>query len=336
MGINQANCRFIIILDMDSDQNHRAHGVRKLKVDTEQAGQRIDNFLMTQLKGVPKSLVYRILRKGEVRVNKGRVKPEYRLQAGDEIRIPPVRIAERDPAKPAERVLQEVEAGILYEDKRLLIINKPSGLAVHGGSGVNYGLIEAVRTLKPEYKEIELAHRLDRDTSGCIVLTKRRSALRLIHELLRGDGVDKRYLALVRGEWPGGVRIIDAPLHKNVLSSGERMVRVSPDGKPSVSRLMPLASREQASLIEVKLETGRTHQARVHCSHSGYPIAGDEKYGDEVFNQQMKVYGLKRLFLHAWRLRFTLEDDGTSIDIQAPLPNDLLNVLKQLNIDVPR
>ncbi len=320
---------------MDSEQKDRPSGVQWVTVEAEQAGQRIDNFLLARLKGVPRSLIYRILRKGEVRANKGRIKPEYRVQEGDEIRIPPVRVAERDPATPGERTLNDVTRNILYEDKRLLIINKPSGLAVHGGSGVNYGLIEAVRALKPEYNDIELVHRLDRDTSGCIVLAKRRSALRILHELLRENGVDKRYLALVRGDWPGGERIVDAPLYKNVLQSGERMVTVNDAGKPSRSHLLPLVSTELASLLEIKLETGRTHQARVHCAHTGYPIAGDDKYGDEVFNQRLKAYGLKRLFLHAWRLRFILHDDNTVIDIKAPLPNDLLEVLKRLNIDAP-
>jgi 23S rRNA pseudouridine955/2504/2580 synthase len=321
---------------MDSEQKDTSAGVQWFHVGPEQAGQRIDNFLLARLKGAPRSLIYRILRKGEVRVNKGRIKPEYRLQDGDEVRIPPVRLAEREEARPTVRVLKEVADNILYEDRRLLIINKPSGLAVHGGSGVSYGLIEAVRALKPEYKDIELVHRLDRDTSGCIVLAKRRSALRILHELLRENAMDKRYLALVRGQWPGGERVIDVPLHKNILRSGERMVQVSAEGKPSLSRLLPLASRELASLIEVKLETGRTHQARVHCAYVGYPIAGDDKYGDTAFNQRMKALGLQRLFLHAWRLRFTLSDDGTHIDIQAPLPNDLQNVLRQLDIDVPR
>ena len=311
----------------------KSEQVQRLQVTEDEAGQRIDNYLLARLKGVPKSLVYRIVRKGEVRVNKGRIRPHYRVQAGDEIRVPPIRLNEQRTTNPAQATLDNLEQAILYEDKRLLIINKPSGLAVHGGSGVSYGVIEALRQLRPELKQLELVHRLDRETSGCLVLAKRRSTLRALHELFRENQIDKRYLALVAGAWKGGERRIDAPLKKNLLSSGERVVRVNDQGKQSATVFSPLAVRENVSLLEARLETGRTHQIRVHCSHSGHPIAGDDKYGDRQFNQDMKNYGLKRLFLHAWRIAFYLPDDGGRIDVRAPLPNDLKNVLQRLDIN---
>ena len=303
-----------------------------VEIDAERAGQRIDNFLMSQLKGAPKSLIYRILRKGEVRVNKGRIKPAYRIQAGDIVRIPPVRLDVARPITPADQVLQRVERSIIYEDKRLLILNKPSGLAVHGGSGLSYGLIEALRALRPEAPYLELVHRLDRETSGCLLIAKKRSTLRVLHELLRTNQINKQYLALVQGDWGGGDRAIEAPLRKNTLRSGERMVIVSEDGKAARSLFRPLCTRAQASLMQVKLDTGRTHQIRVHALHSGHPLAGDEKYGDESFNQQMKKLGLKRLFLHAVSLAFTLGDDEPRITITAPLPADLDGVLKKLDL----
>ena len=311
----------------------KSEQVQRLQVTEDEAGQRIDNYLLARLKGVPKSLVYRIVRKGEVRVNKGRIRPHYRVQAGDEIRVPPIRLNEQRTTNPAQATLDNLEQAILYEDKRLLIINKPSGLAVHGGSGVSYGVIEALRQLRPELKQLELVHRLDRETSGCLVLAKRRSTLRALHELFRENQIDKRYLALVAGAWKGGERRIDAPLKKNLLSSGERVVRVNDQGKQSATVFSPLAVRENVSLLEARLETGRTHQIRVHCSHSGHPIAGDDKYGDRQFNQDMKNYGLKRLFLHAWRIAFYLPDDGGRIDVRAPLPNDLKNVLQRMDIN---
>lgn len=318
---------------MGNSQENKTVGVKMVEIDDNHADQRIDNFLLSQLKGAPRSLIYRILRKGEVRVNKGRIKPTYRLQAGDIVRIPPVRVSESTPNhRPADSVLKRIESSIIHEDKRLLIINKPGGIAVHGGSGLSYGVIEALRALRPEAKYLELVHRLDRDTSGCLIIAKKRSALRILHELLRNNQVDKQYLALVNGDWGGGDRKIDAPLRKNTLKSGERMVIVSQDGKPSISLFRPLACSEMASLIQVGLETGRTHQIRVHASHSGHPIAGDEKYGDESYNKDMISYGLKRLFLHAVKLSFTMPDDGQKITIQAPLPDDLQKVLDKLNL----
>ncbi len=304
--------------------------VREIEVGEDGVGQRIDNFLLKTLKGVPKSRIYRILRKGEVRVNRGRIKPEYRLKIGDLVRIPPVRVSEAsEPVIPGNRILKLIEQNILYEDKGLLVLNKPSGLAVHGGSGVSFGVIEALRALRSEARFLELAHRLDRDTSGCLVIAKKRSVLRAFHELLREGGMDKHYLTLVKGCWQGGKRRVEAPLRKNVLKSGERVVRVSEDGKPSLSIFTPVTIYKDCSLMRVKLVTGRTHQVRVHAQFCGHPIAGDEKYGDAAFNSQMSSRGLKRLFLHAAELRFTLPDMAT-INVEAPLEEALQNLLKRL------
>lgn len=260
--------------------------VQFVEISADHAGQRIDNYLMCQLNGVPKSLVYRIVRKGEVRVNKGRIKPEYRLKEGDMVRIPPVRQAEKKAAgKASDAVLKQIEASILYEDKRILVINKPSGLAVHGGSGLSFGLIEALRELRPNDKNLELVHRLDRDTSGCLIVAKKRSALRRLHEQLREGSMDKRYLTLLKGKWKGTSKWVDAPLIKNVIRSGERMVFVDTEGnkgsKEARTQFIPYSVGDEASLMSVKLDTGRTHQIRVHAQHLGYPIAGDNKYGDD-------------------------------------------------------
>ncbi len=301
-----------------------------VEVDEGSSGQRIDNFLQKQLKGVPKTRIYRILRKGEVRVNKKRIKPDYRLNMGDVVRIPPVRVSDKpQPARPADRVLQQLNDSILYEDEGLLVLNKPSGLAVHGGSGLAYGVIEGLRALRPEARFLELAHRLDRDTSGCLVIAKKRSVLRAFHTLLREGGMDKVYFALLKGRWRGGGKRIDAPLRKNELKSGERVVRVSKDGKPSLSIFTPVTIYKDCSLMRVKLITGRTHQVRVHAQYSGHPIAGDDKYGDDDFNRMMAGRGLKRLFLHAAELHFTLPEHGT-VHVEAPLDDNLQNLLSNL------
>jgi 23S rRNA pseudouridine955/2504/2580 synthase len=315
---------------MTSHTAPRSSKVQLVEIPAEQAGQRIDNYLVKVLKGVPKTLVYRILRKGEVRVNKGRIKPDYRLQQGDVVRIPPLRLSESNKATPGQRTLERVQAAILHEDEVLLILNKPSGIAVHGGSGVSYGIIEALRALRPDAPFLELVHRLDRDTSGCLIVAKRRSALRNLHEQIRGDQMDKRYLALLKGRWKGGEKRVDAPLRKNILKSGERMVEVSPEGKPSLSIFTPDTIYKDATLVSVKLITGRTHQVRVHARHLGMPIAGDDKYGDDAFNADMKRLGLKRLFLHAHRLGFTHPKTGERFSISAPLSDDLSQVLDRL------
>lgn len=310
-----------------------------VEIDEDRAGQRIDNFLLASLKGVPKTRVYRILRKGEVRVNKGRIKASYRLQAGDMVRIPPIRQSEPEAAAaPGARVLARIDASILAEEKGFLVLNKPSGLAVHGGSGLNYGVIEALRALRPDAPYLELVHRLDRETSGCLLVAKRRSVLREMHRLLReksqgkslDDGMDKRYLALLKGRWEGGERKVDAPLLKNTLRSGERVVTVSPEGKESLSLFRPVARNAEATLVEVRLLTGRTHQIRVHAASIGHPIAGDEKYGDEQFNREMKAKGLRRLFLHAHFLGFSLEGHEQAYRFSAPLDDELEAVLDRL------
>jgi len=318
---------------MNDSKTSVAPRVQHVEIDEDRAGQRIDNFLLTFLKGVPKSRIYRLLRKGEVRVNKGRIKASYRLQTGDDVRVPPVRQGE--PAKitsPGERVLSMIENSILMEEKGFLVINKPSGLAVHGGSGLNYGVIEALRALRPDAPYLELVHRLDRDTSGVLIIAKKRSVLRELHALLRGEGgrIDKRYLALVEGKWEGKFRRVDAPLLKNTLKSGERLVTVSDEGKSALSIFKPVTIYSNASLVEVGLLTGRTHQIRVHATSIGFPIAGDEKYGDEAFNRSMKKFGLKRLFLHAESVVFQLSGDEKKYRIKAPLSAELQNVLNKL------
>lgn len=301
------------------------------EVSADEQGQRIDNFLMTKLKGVPKSLVYRIVRKGEVRANKKRVKPDYKLQSGDVIRIPPVKLSER-PELPSANLqqVQALAAAIIYEDDALMIVNKPAGLAVHGGSGLKFGLIEALRALRPHDKHLELVHRLDRDTSGLLMVAKKRSVLKALHQQLREKTVNKQYLALVRGQWQKNCRSIEAPLQKNTLQSGERMVRVDAEGKPSQTRFRINQRYQQATLIEASPVTGRTHQIRVHSLHAGHPIAGDPKYGDREFDAQMQQLGLNRLFLHAWQLTLTHPKTEKPLHVEAPLEPELAHLLSQL------
>ena len=308
---------------MKNDDSAIASRVQTDLITEDQAGQRIDNYLLTRLKGAPRTLIYRILRKGEVRVNKGRIKPEYRLQAGDAVRIPPVRLPEADaPALVGQGILNALQAGILYQDKGLIVVNKPAGLAVHGGSGLNFGVIEAMRQLFPaEAQQLELVHRLDRDTSGCLMIARKRSMLRHLHAALRGDGpgkaVDKCYLALVRGRWPSHLKKVHAPLLKNNLRSGERMVEVNPDGKESLTEFRVIQRfGDLATLVEARPITGRTHQIRVHARHAGHPIAGDAKYGDDEFSRLIREKGGKRLFLHAISLDAELPD-GERLQVRA-------------------
>lgn len=309
----------------------RGSSVRLVEVPADFAGQRLDNFLLRELKGVPKSHIYRVLRKGEVRVNKGRVKPEYRLQAGDVVRIPPIVVSEAPPpAFIGDDLKQRLEASVIYEDADVLVLNKPSGVAVHGGSGVSFGLIEALRQMRPDCSGLELVHRLDRDTSGCIVLAKRRPVLRHLHEQLREGGMDKRYLALVVGQWPAHRKEVDAPLKKNELRSGERVVRVDAEGKPSLTEFRVIQRFQGATLVEASPITGRTHQIRVHALLAGHPLIGDEKYGEEAVNAQMRGLGFKRLFLHACRLSFRLPGSKEERVFEAPLPDDLQEALKRL------
>ncbi|WP_275930373.1 23S rRNA pseudouridine(955/2504/2580) synthase RluC [Aeromonas sp. 1HA1] len=305
--------------------------VRLLTIEAEHEGQRIDNFLKTQLKGVPKSLIYRILRKGEVRVNKKRIKPEYKLCLGDEVRVPPVRVAEKNELPSANLgSIQRLESQILFEDDAMIVLNKPSGMAVHGGSGLSFGVIEGLRALRPDARFLELVHRLDRDTSGVLLVAKKRSALRSLHEQLRVKTMRKQYLALVRGQWQPHVKVVNAPLRKNDLQSGERVVRVSSDGKPSETRFRIARQFAEATLVECSPITGRTHQIRVHTQHAGHPIACDDKYGEAAFDEKMRSQGLKRLFLHAWKLSFTHPVDGREMQVEAPLAPELDNFLNKL------
>jgi len=316
------------------DNQKKASSALFVEIDDGHEGQRIDNFLLCRLKGVPRSYVYRILRRGEVRVNKGRIRPSYRLQEGDLVRIPPLRIAEQSqPAKPHERVLQQLREALLIEDKRLFVLNKPAGIAVHGGSGLNYGVIEAMRVLWPEERQLELVHRLDRDTSGCLLIARKRSALRIMHELLRNNKMDKRYLALLAGCLEEQRADVDAPLLKNTLQGGERVVRINSEGKPALTRFRVLERFSNATLVEAKPVTGRTHQIRVHAAHLGHPILGDEKYGESKTNKRFRELGLKRLFLHAESLRFRWPDEKQEQCIKAPLDSSLENILKRLRLE---
>ncbi len=310
-----------------------ARPVRQVTVQEDNEGQRIDNFLRSLLKGVPKSHIYRILRRGEVRVNKGRIRQDYRLKAGDVVRIPPLRHGPEHPRRvPGTPALERLEASIFYEDRALLVLNKPSGMAVHGGSGMRYGVIEGLRALRPDARILELVHRLDRETSGCLVVAKKRSALRHLHALFRKTAVDKRYLALVQGAWLGGVARVEMPLRKNLLRSGERMVHVVEDGRPAVTLFEPVGVTELASLLWVTPTTGKTHQIRVHAVAKGHPVAADEKYGDPDFNRQMRALGLRRLFLHAAFLSFTHPDSGEPLTLRSPLDRELTAVLERVGL----
>lgn len=314
-----------------SENTPKAHYVL---VDSESAGQRLDNFLITHLKGLPRTRIYRIVRKGEVRVNKGRVKPDYRLIEKDSIRIPPVRLGDPEiltagRPRPNLALLDH----ILYEDKELMILNKPSGLAVHGGSGISLGVIESIRLLRPEERTLELVHRLDRDTSGCLMIAKRKSALRNLHEQLKMGEIEKCYLALVQGRWEGH-NSVDVSLLKSQLRSGERMVEVNEGGKSALTEFRALGLYKDTTLVEARLITGRTHQIRVHATHMEHPIAGDEKYGDAAFNKMMKAQGLGRLFLHARQITLRLPETGKRFSIVAPLDNHLTGVLQKVGGDI--
>ena len=318
------------------DTSAPATGARSVTVPADRAGQRLDNFLLGQLKGAPRSLVYKLVRSGQVRVNGGRAKAERKLDAGDEVRIPPVRLQMPDEdgkSPPPKGLLSALDAAIVFEDARLLAISKPSGMASHGGSGVSFGVIETLRALRPN-ESFELVHRLDRDTSGLMVIAKKRSALVELQALLREDhgaGIEKRYLALLAGRMPDGVMSFDAPLHVGLRQGGERHVQVNPAGKPSLSQFRVLERRGDQSYCEVRIETGRTHQIRVHAQHIGHPVAGDDKYGDAAANKRLREQvGLKRLFLHASTLDFALEGGKAPYSLSAPLAPELLDVLDRL------
>lgn len=316
-------------------------GVRLVRVVDDRDGQRLDNFLLGQLKGAPRSLIYKIVRSGQVRVNGGRARPDTKLAGGDEIRIPPVRLAEPGEVKPPSRgLLDAMAASIVFEDARLLAISKPSGVASHGGSGISFGVIETLRALRPG-EPLELAHRLDRDTSGLMVIVKKRSALRELQALMREDtnsgagGLRKRYLALLAGRMPDGTMSVDLPLHVGLRQGGERHVQVvsdsDPEGKASLSHFKVLERRQGHSYCEVRIETGRTHQIRAHAQHIGHPVTGDDKYGDVEVNKRLRgQVGLKRLFLHAASFEFALDGGQTPYVLSAPLATDLAEVLDRM------
>ena len=311
-----------------------APAARLIEVDAESEGQRLDNFLMRQLKGVPKTHVYRIIRSGEVRINKGRVSADTRVLSGDQVRLPPVRVSEKMAEKAAHPAPAR-EFPALLEDEHLMAIDKPAGVAVHGGSGVSFGVIEQLRQARPQAKFLELVHRLDRETSGILLVAKKRSALTHLQDQFRERETGKTYLALVSGSWPANKKVIDTPLHKYLLPDGERRVRVTtaddPDGMRSITLVkvratapaQPLRGLPAMSLLEVTIKTGRTHQIRVHLASSGHPIAGDDKYGDFELNKRLQKAGLKRMFLHAWRLQFTHPASGARTELHADLPPEL-------------
>ena len=308
--------------------------VRNVKVPADREGQRLDNFLLGQLKGAPRSLVYKLVRSGQVRVNGGRAKAERKLEPGDEVRIPPVSLNDpEDKAPPPNGFLARMEAAIVFEDARLLVLDKPTGVASHGGSGISHGAIETMRVLRPQ-QNLELVHRLDRDTSGLLIMAKKRSALTELQALMReegGTGIRKRYLTLLMGRMPDGTMSVDAPLHIGLRQGGERHVQVNAIGKPSLSHFKVLERRGGHSYCEVRIETGRTHQIRVHAQHIGHAVAGDDKYGDAVVNKRLREQaGLKRLFLHAASLEFALDGGDTPYVLNAPLAEDLAAALERL------
>lgn len=297
-------------------------------IGEEADGQRIDNYLLRVCKGVPKSHIYRILRSGEVRVNSRRVGPEHRLRSGDEVRIPPIQTAERNADRATVPVGKAFD--VIYEDAFLLALDKPAGVAVHGGSGVSYGVIEQLRRQRPEARFLELVHRLDRDTSGLLLVAKKRSALTRLHDMLREGQVGKRYLTLVKGRWQNPLQHVRLPLHKYLTDEGERRVSVSDEGKAAHSIVRLKARWENFSLLEVALETGRTHQIRVHLTHLGFPLCGDDKYGDFALNKALQKQGLKRMFLHAARLELAHPESGEKLTLAAPLPQDLGRFLQRV------
>jgi 23S rRNA pseudouridine955/2504/2580 synthase len=301
--------------------------VRKIRIDDEQAGQRIDNFLRRELPGVPKGRLYRLLRRGEVRVNGGRIRAEYKLQEGDEVRVPPARIRAPGGA-PGAGLAAKIADCVLFEDKRLLVIDKPTGIAVHGGSGISHGVIELLRHARPDLKDLSLVHRLDRETSGCLVLAKRRSALRDLHARFREGVVEKNYLGLVIGDWQLGEQLIDKPLLVQHRKGGERHVVVSSGGKSAQTRVQLSRTFGKYSLLQCSPKTGRTHQIRVHLQYLGFPLAGDERYGDEEENRRAKKFGLPRLFLHAQSIAFP-DDSGNELHFTSPLAEDLERFLSK-------
>lgn len=321
---------------MTKSANEEYQSVQFVDIDENHHAQRIDNYLFSHLKGVPKSRIYRILRKGEVRINKKRVKAEYKLQAGDQLRIPPIRLATSNEKSINLGKLDKVkllESSIIHETKQYILLNKPSGMAVHGGSGLSFGVIEAFRSLRPREKFLELVHRLDRDTSGCLLIAKRRSYLTDFHQQLRTKSMRKEYLALVVGDWDNQCNRVTAPLKKNQPKSGERFVTVDKEGKPSETRFKCLKRfNGEFSLVKAMPMTGRTHQIRIHAQYAGSPLLGDSKYSDtDLHRELLKSFGIKTFFLHAQKLTFTTPDSDTPQSFEAPLPAQMERVLEQLS-----
>ena len=309
----------------------RRDAAYQVAIDESASGQRVDNFLAHHLKGVPRSRMYRLLRRGEVRVNRGRVRPDYRLAPGDIVRVPPVWMADAQPRQtPTRERRRAIERSILHEDDDLIVLNKSAGWAVHGGSGVDFGVIETLRAIRSGAGRIELVHRIDRDTSGCLLVAKRRRVLTSLHEALRKGQVHKRYLALTRGNFGSRHRRSDLPLLREQRRTGERIVRVHADGKPSLTSFVPVDVSDVASVVMARPRTGRTHQIRVHAAELRMPLAGDEKYGDHSFNRLMRSYGLKRLFLHAASMSIRIGDER--LEFEAPLAPELLTVLESLGL----
>lgn len=315
-----------------------SNSVTHVVIGEEEQGQRLDNFLIRCCKGVPKSHLYRILRSGEVRVNSRRVDATYRIQTGDSVRIPPIRLAERPQSDVDDAAKDRVVLPLLFEDEGLLVIDKPEGIAVHGGSGVSFGVIETLRRQRPQAKFLELAHRLDRETSGILLVGKKRSALTVLHDMFReaGQVADKRYLVLVEGRWMNPLQHVRQPLYKYLTDSGERRVRVDPEGKAAHTVFRLLARWQRFSLLEAQLKTGRTHQIRVHLAHLGFPILGDEKYGNFALNKDLRREGLKRMGLHAWKMDFPHPLDATPLSIKAPMPETMASFVRHLNQVEPR
>jgi 23S rRNA pseudouridine955/2504/2580 synthase len=314
---------------MNNEEKTITPKVQLIEISEDLSDQRLDNFLISRLKGVPKSRIYRIVRKGEVRVNKGRVDVKYRLVTGDIVRIPPVRVAERSEVSYVPPGLQAaLQQGVLFEDEGFLVINKPAGFAVHGGSGVSSGIIEGLRLLRPEAHFLELVHRLDKDTSGCLMIAKKRSALKLLHDLFRENNIHKTYMALLAGQWGRKKLIVTAPLLKNSGKGGERIVVISQAGKEAETLFRRLKLFNDSTLVEASPKTGRTHQIRVHAASLGHPIIGDDRYGRDDINQKFKARGYKRMFLHAEKLKFQHPVTGEPLTILAPLPQQLNDLLK--------
>jgi 23S rRNA pseudouridine955/2504/2580 synthase len=317
----------------DNNSNHQmpSTGVQYLEVSEDDVGQRLDNYLLARLKGVPRTHVYKLIRKDEVRINKKRTSADQRVQAGDLIRVAPVRIAERSAQAPvSDRMGDVLNAAVLYEDDALIVLNKPAGWAVHGGSGVNLGLIEAVRQWQEHAGRWELAHRLDRDTSGCLIIAKKPSILKALQA--DWENFQKTYLALVDGQWAAKDKFVDAPLQKNVLQSGERVVKVSSEGKASLSEFAIVQQWDKATLVRVKLHTGRTHQIRVHAQWKKHPLLGDDRYASDASKETSKKLGVKRLMLHAMQLIFKHPVSGELLTVEAQLPTDIQKIVSKLSV----